>query len=162
RIFLLEAWPDQQISDRHHGDHQRNPTLLVVCKRDGNQHPHARCTTWLSRRSNVSSCIFKEISEVAPLAAMGDARSTSTSISGRAAFIICAVLLLIFTLQSWWGVSGKSSTCDEPVHAVGSWLATWHNDYRIDPENPPLWQHWAALPQGPHALEMDFARPDFE
>ncbi len=33
------------------------------------------------------------------------------------------------------------------------------HDYRIDSEDPPLWQYWASLPNGPNALKADVTGP---
>ena len=77
------------------------------------------------------------------------------------ALVVCA-LLLLFAAFSWLAASDKSSTFDEPVHALGSWVLTYHNDFRVDPENPPLFQHWAALPQGPNALKLDLHGAAFD
>ena len=67
----------------------------------------------------------------------------------------------MFAVTSWTAISGKSSTYDEPVHALASWLVLHDGDYRIDPENPPLWQYFAALPNDSNALRIDRADPNF-
>jgi hypothetical protein len=79
----------------------------------------------------------------------------------RVALLIVAALLLMFAIVSWVAVSGKSSTYDEPVHALGSWLVLHFGDFRIDPENPPLWQHWAGLANGADAIRVDMDDPEF-
>lgn len=79
----------------------------------------------------------------------------------RGALWIVAALLLMFAIVSWTAVSGKSSTYDEPVHALGSWLVLHRGDFRIDPENPPLWQHWAGLGNGGDDLHIDLNSPGF-
>ena len=35
---------------------------------------------------------------------------------------------------------------DEPLHAIAGWLQIHEKDFRVDPEDPPLWKYWAALP----------------
>ena len=64
-----------------------------------------------------------------------------------------AVVVLLtgtFLLLSGSAVSSKSSTIDEPLHTLGAWLIKHRSDYRLNREDPPLWQHWAglALPAG--------------
>src|SRR5256885_2218940 len=77
------------------------------------------------------------------------------------ALLIVAALLLMFAIVWWVAVSEKSSTYDERVHALGSWLVLHRGDFRIDPKNPPLWQHWAALENGAEDLHIDLNSPGF-
>ena len=35
---------------------------------------------------------------------------------------------------------------DEPLHAASAYVSTFDSEYRIDPEDPPLWKYWAMLP----------------
>lgn len=62
------------------------------------------------------------------------------------------LLLALFATLAWVAVRSKSPTYDEPLHAVGAWLHLHHADFRVNPEDPPLWHYWAALPNGPDAL----------
>jgi hypothetical protein len=39
----------------------------------------------------------------------------------------------------------KSPTFDEPLHLVGAWSRLALDDYRINPEDPPLFHRWMAL-----------------
>ncbi|MDQ3439541.1 MAG: hypothetical protein M3478_04240 [Planctomycetota bacterium] len=64
----------------------------------------------------------------------------------------CALLLAFFAFVAWRAVSSKSPTYDEPLHAVGAWLHLHERDFRVNPEDPPLWHYWAALPNGRGAL----------
>ncbi len=71
----------------------------------------------------------------------------------RAAGIIaCATLLALFAALSLVAVESKSPSYDEPLHALGAWLHLHRGDFRVNPEDPPLWHYWAALPNGPDAL----------
>ncbi|MEO6435202.1 MAG: hypothetical protein ABIP55_05515 [Tepidisphaeraceae bacterium] len=70
-------------------------------------------------------------------------------------------LLVLFAVLAWSAVKTKSSTADEPVHALAAWLWSHQRDYRVDPEDPPLWGYWMALPNGPAALRVDLAYPDW-
>jgi hypothetical protein len=56
-------------------------------------------------------------------------------------------------------VSSKSATYDEPLHAASAWLQVHFSDFRIDPEDPPLWKYWATIPNGRAALRTP---PDLE
>src|ERR1700684_3623178 len=58
--------------------------------------------------------------------------------------MIIAGLLLVFALTGWTAWRDKSATFDEPLHYMGAWLATHYDDFRCDPEDPPLWQYYAA------------------
>ena len=68
------------------------------------------------------------------------------------AVVGCALLLAFFAFVAWRAVSSKSPTYDEPLHAVGAWLHLHERDFRVNPEDPPLWHYWAALPNGRGAL----------
>jgi hypothetical protein len=56
----------------------------------------------------------------------------------------CAVLLIVFVGLSWSAWSGKSATFDEPLHFMGAWMQTHYDDYRCNPEDPPLWKFYAV------------------
>ncbi|HEX3358473.1 MAG TPA: hypothetical protein VHS31_15980 [Tepidisphaeraceae bacterium] len=85
----------------------------------------------------------------------------ATMMSGSTTFITCAMMLALFAALSWEAVASKCATYDEPVHALGSWMVLRHSDFRIDAENPPLWQHWAALANGDNALPFNLNDPNF-
>ena len=74
----------------------------------------------------------------------------------------CVLLLAIFGLLSWGTASTKSATCDEPLHATAGYLHVFHHDFRIDPEDPPLWEYWAMLPHRAGDLRPDFDDPDWQ
>ena len=67
----------------------------------------------------------------------------------------CAALLTVFAALALLSSRSKSPTYDEPLHALGAWLHLWKHDFRVDPEDPPLWKYWAALPNPPSALKVD-------
>jgi len=54
--------------------------------------------------------------------------------------------MFLFVLLSWTAVSGKSATYDEPMDVADGWLKSWKSDFRLQPEVPPLWEYWIALP----------------
>lgn len=62
-------------------------------------------------------------------------------------FLIVVGLVAIAQLAlSLTAVSGKSPTADEPLHVYGGWRSVKYFDLRFNPEHPPLWKYWAALP----------------
>ncbi len=68
--------------------------------------------------------------------------------------VICAGLLLAFAGLAHTAVISKSPTFDEPLHALSAWLHLHFSDFRIDPEDPPLWKYFAALPNGKDAIQF--------
>jgi hypothetical protein len=83
-------------------------------------------------------------------------------LTSRSAISICTGLLLLFAGISWFAAQTKSPTYDEPYHAISSWVQLRHLDFRIDNEDPPLWQYWASLPNGQSALTADFDSPNWK
>jgi hypothetical protein len=81
------------------------------------------------------------------------ASTTGRSIAA-ATGIACGILLMLFAFLAWTAVAGKSATADESYHALAGWLHLWQHDDQFDTEHPPLWNIWAALPNGPHALQL--------
>jgi hypothetical protein len=73
----------------------------------------------------------------------------------KSAVITCSALLLLFATVAWLAVQTKGATCDEPYHALSAWVQSHYHDFRIDNEDPPLWQYWASLPNGKSALRAD-------
>jgi hypothetical protein len=75
--------------------------------------------------------------------------------------VICAALVGI---SAWLGYSAlltKSATLDEPLHTVSAFAALQLHDYRLDPENPPLWKYWAGIGIPNNALHIDPADPNW-
>ena len=68
----------------------------------------------------------------------------------------CALLLALYAVGAGVAAGRESPTYDEPYHAVSAWVQSNRHDFRIDNEDPPLWQYWASLPNGPDALRADF------
>ena len=71
----------------------------------------------------------------------------------------CALLLAAYAAVAWAAAGRESPTFDEPYHAVSAWVQLRHDDFRVDNEDPPLWQYWASLPNGRRAIRADFAGP---
>jgi hypothetical protein len=72
-------------------------------------------------------------------------------------------LILLAALHYVLAVSAirhKSATFDEPMHALGAHLR-WHfGDFRVNPEDPPLWHYLAVLGTPRDALDIDFQNPN--
>jgi hypothetical protein len=60
------------------------------------------------------------------------------------AIAVCALLLIIFYVLAWVGSWSKSPTFDEPLHFVSAWVQAHQDDFRCNPEDPPLWKYWVA------------------
>ncbi|HZZ42355.1 MAG TPA: glycosyltransferase family 39 protein [Tepidisphaeraceae bacterium] len=58
----------------------------------------------------------------------------------------CSALVLIFAVVSYTAVSTKSATFDEPSHIMSGYVALHDGDFRVEPDHPPLWKEFAALP----------------
>jgi hypothetical protein len=65
---------------------------------------------------------------------------------------VITLLLIAFAAMAWIGIRDRCATYDEPMHALAGWTSIYGRDFRSDPENPPLWKYWAALPDGRKAL----------
>jgi hypothetical protein len=64
----------------------------------------------------------------------------------RTTIPICIGLLVLFSTLAWWAVQGKNATYDEVHHAPSAWVQARYRDFRVNPQDPPLWHYWAALP----------------
>jgi hypothetical protein len=69
--------------------------------------------------------------------------------------VICGISLLTFCLLSWFAVLTKAPTIDEPLHAAGAYVHVLEHDYRVNPEDPPLWNYLAMAPQLGHKFVPD-------
>jgi hypothetical protein len=72
---------------------------------------------------------------------------------------LVAGALLVYAALAWLSVTSKSPTYDEPLHAVAGWLQIHQRDFRVDPEDPPLWKYWAALPTRRSDIKADLTLP---
>jgi hypothetical protein len=99
----------------------------------------------------------KKTADAAPPAAAAAAASAPVEplLSGRVAIGVCAALLAGFVLIAWLAVRGKSATYDEPLHVTAAWEVANRREFRVDPEDPCLWQYWAALPQPSSAFHSE-------
>jgi 4-amino-4-deoxy-L-arabinose transferase-like glycosyltransferase len=80
----------------------------------------------------------------------------STAVAG---LIGCALLLFCFAQTAWHAWRGKSATFDEPPGLVAAWVAVHDRDFRMDPEDPPLFKYFVAA--GTHGDDMprDYSSP---
>lgn len=67
----------------------------------------------------------------------------------------CAVLLAAFAITSWTAVLTKSAAVGEPAHAVAGWMHLVRGDFRVNPQDPPLWKFLAARPNARTPLPAD-------
>jgi hypothetical protein len=70
---------------------------------------------------------------------------TIKKISSIPFLLVIVGLLFIFfmTTRSAW--SNKCETFDEPLHFTAAWLQVHFDDFRCDPEDPPLWRDYALV-----------------
>lgn len=83
-----------------------------------------------------------------------DASSTVPRDKRRSTFVVCAILLIVFGLTCYLAVSTKSATSDEPLHVAGAYAHVFMRDYRLNPEDPPLWNYWVMLPRTRASLQI--------
>ena len=60
--------------------------------------------------------------------------------------LACAMMLAAFAVLSYRAAATKSVTYDETLHAPAAYTHLRYFDFRANPEHPPLWKYWAALP----------------
>jgi hypothetical protein len=70
---------------------------------------------------------------------------------------LCAALLSGFAALSLFSTLAESPTFDEPVQTVAGWTHLHLGDFRMNVEDPPLWEEWAALPNGRESLHPDLS-----
>jgi len=75
--------------------------------------------------------------------------------------VFCVALQLAAAAVAWTAALGKSSTVDEPMHALSAWMVMHRSDFRINHQDPGLWQYWIALPQGTRLVRAEFPEQDW-
>src|ERR1700677_265 len=75
---------------------------------------------------------------------------------------IIAVLLLAFAVTGSTAWENKCATFDEPLHLTGAWLQTHFDDFRCDPEDPPLWRYYVTLGTSKNELELSTSGPIYD
>jgi hypothetical protein len=76
--------------------------------------------------------------------------------------LICAVLLAFFGIISLTASSRKNATVDEPLHFVAGFVHRTRADFRMDPEDPPLFSYLAVIPFTSDAMSPDYRSPHWE
>lgn len=61
-------------------------------------------------------------------------------------WIVVILAMLVQLTLALSAVATKSATSDEPLHIYAGWRSLVYFDLRFNPEHPPLWKYWAALP----------------
>jgi hypothetical protein len=77
------------------------------------------------------------------------------------AILCCALLLCCFALMAWYAVRAKSATFDEPAGLVAAWVLVHDHDYRIDPEDPPLFKLYVAAGTRQDQMPRDHQLPQW-
>ena len=70
-------------------------------------------------------------------------------------------LLLCFWRLSLTAVRTKSSTFDEPIHAIGGWTHLRFGDFRNNFEDPPCGNTGPRSPMGKDALKVNWTMPSW-
>jgi 4-amino-4-deoxy-L-arabinose transferase-like glycosyltransferase len=71
--------------------------------------------------------------------------------------VACAALIAISATIQYASWREKCATFDEPTHLLAAFAQTAEGDFRIDPENPPLWKYYLGL--GMRPIQIDQANP---
>ena len=67
--------------------------------------------------------------------------------------LVCrGAVLAAFAFLAWSASRSKSPTYDEPLHTAAAQQEFWYHDFRVDPEDPPLWKMLAAFPNVPNKI----------
>jgi hypothetical protein len=67
--------------------------------------------------------------------------------------IACAALLIVFASTAHLAWRDKCATFDEPTHFIASVFQCQQDDFRADPENPPLWRYYVGLWMHPVSID---------
>src|ERR1044072_6355698 len=81
-----------------------------------------------------------------------------TGKASRIACAVCAAALVLFAALALSSVSTKSATFDEPLTSCAAYAVRCLGDFRVSPEDPPLWMHWAGLAYRTGSLKVDLDR----
>jgi len=76
-------------------------------------------------------------------------------IGRRLPIFIVAILLIAQAVVSICAVSGKSPTFDEPRSLMGAYLQVHGRDFRVNPEDPPLWKYLCGLALPPASISAN-------
>jgi uncharacterized membrane protein YhaH (DUF805 family) len=73
--------------------------------------------------------------------------------------VLIGALIIAFVVNALAAVHGKSSTFDEPVHTMSSWMIVNDGDFRVNPEHPALWKYVAGLGLWGQPLKVQYDSP---
>lgn len=76
---------------------------------------------------------------------------------GPRAILICVLALGLYALVAYSAARNSSVTFDETLHVASAYMVRHHGDFRLNPEDPPLFQRLAAT-----ALPAGSLTPDLE
>jgi 4-amino-4-deoxy-L-arabinose transferase-like glycosyltransferase len=100
-----------------------------------------------------------DFSQERPIADRDKSGSALPMRANVAALLACSVLLIVFYLVSINAAGTKCPTFDEPEHLVGAWIQSHYDDFRCNPEDPPLWKFWAVAGTSASELRIDRSIP---
>ena len=70
-------------------------------------------------------------------------------------------LLAVYALMARTASNATSATFDEPLHLVSAYVIRHAGDFRMNPEDPPLFQRWVALVLPKDSLHPDYGAPEW-
>src|SRR4051812_33948143 len=80
----------------------------------------------------------------------------------RPALAIVGLLLAVYAGMALWCVHSCSPTADEPLHLTAAYVIKERGDFRVNPEDPPLFQRWVGLALRQRDLAPDYSSSDWE
>jgi hypothetical protein len=78
------------------------------------------------------------------------------------AIACCVMLCAIFAFMARSAALGKCATFDEPTALVSAWAQTHYLDFRLGPENPPLYKYFIGLGVGRDRIGIDRQSPGWK
>ncbi len=73
----------------------------------------------------------------------------------RLALLICGLLLMAQAMTALFAVKGKSATFDEPRGLLAAYLQRFEGDFRVNPEDPPLWKYFCSVTLSRQSLRVN-------
>lgn len=110
--------------------------------------PAAKIASGLYRPIGGDCELHRAALQIDPLAIASIAvdAPAAKQLSGKWVALICGGVLLTFAIVAYCSFQHTAATIDEPLHAVGAYQHVFFHDYRINPEDPPLWNYLSMLP----------------
>lgn len=79
----------------------------------------------------------------------------------RRAVLVVVGLLVLYAVMARVASLRTSATYDEPLHLVSAYVIRHAGDFRMNPEDPPLFQRWVGLALPGEALAPDYGAPEW-